>query len=88
MDYDEYIGDAALKKLGRKAWNKRVSWALRCVRDLTGYDQLHIGGGNARHLKLELASNIRIVPNEAGIIGGVRLWDPQLDAAFAMGSSK
>ena len=84
-DYDQYIGDAALKAIGRKRWNKRLSLALTCVRNLTGYDQLHIGGGNARHIRLELEQNVRIVGNDAGIIGGVRLWDPQLDPAFASG---
>jgi polyphosphate glucokinase len=84
-DYDQYIGDAALKKIGRKRWNKRLEYALSCVRNLTSYDLLHIGGGNARHIRLELEQNIRIVSNEAGIIGGVRLWDPQLDPDFAMG---
>jgi polyphosphate glucokinase len=82
LDYDQYIGDAALKKCGRKRWNKRLSFALTCVRNLTGYDLLHIGGGNARNIKLDLEQNIRIVPNEAGITGGVRLWDPHLDTAF------
>jgi polyphosphate glucokinase len=84
-DYDQYIGDAAFKKLGRKQWNKRLSRVLRCVEDLTGYDSLHIGGGNAQHNRLDLDAKIRIVPNEAGITGGLRLWDPQLDAAFAAG---
>jgi polyphosphate glucokinase len=84
-DYDQYIGDAALRKIGRKRWNKRLAFALSCVRGLTGYDLLHIGGGNARHIRLELEQNVRIVPNEAGIVGGVRLWDPRLDPYFAMG---
>jgi polyphosphate glucokinase len=84
-DYDQYVGDAALKSIGRKRWNKRLGRALGCVRTLTLYDTLHIGGGNARHIRLELEQNIRIVPNEAGITGGVRLWDKQLDAAFTSG---
>jgi polyphosphate glucokinase len=84
-DYDRYVGDAALKSIGRKRWNKRLGYALTRVRDLTGYDLLHIGGGNARHIRLELEQNVRIVGNEAGITGGVRLWDPELDAAFAVG---
>ncbi len=84
-DYDQYIGDAALKTIGRKRWNKRLARALTCVRNLTLYDLLYIGGGNARHIRLELEQNIRIVPNEAGITGGVRLWDPRLDAAFTSG---
>jgi polyphosphate glucokinase len=84
-DYDQYVGDAALKAIGRKRWNRRLARALSCVRNLTLYDLLYIGGGNARHIRLELEQNIRIVPNEAGITGGVRLWDPRLDAAFTSG---
>ena len=83
MDYDQYVGDAAMRKIGRKRWNKRVAYALTCVKNLTGYDLLHLGGGNAKHIKFDLESNIRIVPNEAGITGGVRLWDKSLDPAFA-----
>jgi polyphosphate glucokinase len=86
-DYDQYIGDAALKNIGRKRWNTRVSRALGHVRDLTNYDLLHLGGGNARNIKFPLEQNINIVPNEAGITGGVRLWDPRLDAAFTSGRS-
>ncbi len=84
-DYDQYIGNDAMKAIGRKRWNKRVGRALTCVRSLTFYDLMYIGGGNARHLRLDLDQNIRIVPNEAGIIGGVRLWDPLLDPAFTAG---
>jgi polyphosphate glucokinase len=82
-DYDQYIGEAALKSIGPKRWNKRVAHALDCVRTLTYYDVLFIGGGNARHLKIPLEQNVHIVPNDAGITGGVRLWDAKLDAAFA-----
>ena len=84
-DYDRYIGDAAMRAISRKRWNKRLARALSCVRDLTLYDMLYIGGGNARHIRLELEQNVRIVPNEAGITGGVRLWDAQLDPAFTSG---
>lgn len=86
-DYDQYIGNAALQAIGRKRWNKRLARALCCVRNLTLYDTLYIGGGNARHIRLELEQNVRIVPNEAGIVGGVRLWDPRLDPAFTSGAS-
>jgi polyphosphate glucokinase len=86
-DYDAYIGNAALQSIGRKRWNKRLTHALACIRALTGYDTLYIGGGNARHLKLELDKNVEIVPNEAGIAGGVRLWDRVLDRHFEAGGS-
>ena len=46
---------------------------------------LYIGGGNAKHLQLDLAGNIRVVSNEAGITGGVRLWDKTLDQIFSNG---
>lgn len=84
-DYDQYTGDAAMKKVRRKRWNKCLSLALICIRNLTGYDVLYIGGGNARHIRLALEPNVRIVPSDAGITGGVRLWDSRLDRAFSGG---
>jgi polyphosphate glucokinase len=85
-DYDQYVGNEAMHDIGRKRWNKRVAFALECVKNLTGYDTLYIGGGNARLLKLTLDANVHIVPNDAALIGGVRLWDAQLDPAFTMGA--
>ena len=43
---------------------------------------LYIGGGNARKLTLELPPHVRIVSNTAGITGGIRLWEPELDELF------
>jgi len=80
--YDEFIGVAAFKAVGRKRWNRRVRRALDCVTTLVGYDTLYIGGGNAKNLDLDLAANIRIVSNNAGITGGVRLWDVVLETTF------
>jgi len=81
-DYDQYVGNAAFLAIGRKRWNNRLARALACVRGLTSYDVLYIGGGNARRIKFRLDQNMHIVSNDAGITGGVRLWDPRLDAAF------
>jgi polyphosphate glucokinase len=50
---------------------------------LVNYDALYIGGGNAKHIKLDLPDNVRIVPNEAGVTGGIKLWEPKVDYAFA-----
>lgn len=80
--YDQFIGVVAYRKVGRKRWNRRVSRALAAITTLVGYDTLYIGGGNAKQLTLELASNAKVVANEAGITGGVRLWDGRLDAMF------
>jgi polyphosphate glucokinase len=73
--YDQYIGNAAFRAVGRKRWNRRVRKAIDYINTLTSCDTLYIGGGNAKNLQLELPSNVRIVSNEAGITGGIRLWD-------------
>lgn len=72
--FDQHIGNAARKKVGNKAWSKRVSKAIDAMRTLTWFDHLYIGGGNAKHLDLELPNEITLVSNEAGLIGGVALW--------------
>lgn len=79
--YDQYVGNAAFRAVGRKAWNKRVRRAIDSITTLTTCDTLYIGGGNAKNLQLELPSNVRIVSNEAGITGGIRLWDGVFAAA-------
>ncbi len=83
--YDEYIGAAAFKEIGRKKWNRRVKRALGWIETLVNYETLYIGGGNAKHLALNLPDNVHLVSNEAGITGGVRLWDHRLDEVFANG---
>ncbi|MFL5252087.1 MAG: ROK family protein [Rhodopila sp.] len=80
--YEDMIGVVALRDVGKKRWNKRVKRAIEAITALIGYDLLYIGGGNAKHLALDLAPNVKIVSNEAGITGGVRLWDVKLDSLF------
>jgi polyphosphate glucokinase len=81
--YDQFIGALAYKDVGRKRWNRRVRRALDSITTLVGYDMLYIGGGNAKRIEFDLPANIKVVSNEAGITGGVRLWDQALDGAFA-----
>ncbi len=83
MTYDQYLGVAALKKVGRKHWQRRVQRALAQLRAVVNFDMLYIGGGDAQKVDFELPADIRIVSNDAGITGGVRLWDSRLDDAFA-----
>jgi polyphosphate glucokinase len=72
--FDEYLGDKERKKAGNKQWNKRVEKMLPFLFTLLNYDRLYIGGGNAKHLTIELPKGARIVPNIAGIKGGAGLW--------------
>ena len=80
--YDQYIGNVALRAVGRKRWNRRVRTAIGFIRTLTDCDILYVGGGNSRHLQGDLPKYVRIASNEAGITGGIRLWDAKLDAMF------
>lgn len=73
-DYDQQIGDKALKKIGKKRWNRRVKQAIETLRMLTNFDTLYIGGGNASRIKFELDPDVKIISNEAGVRGGVWLW--------------
>jgi polyphosphate glucokinase len=81
--YDHYVGEAAEKAVGKGRWNRRVERAIGFIHTLTSCDILYIGGGNAKQIKFELPPWVRIVSNEAGITGGIHLWDAKLDAMFA-----
>lgn len=72
--YDQQLGNAARKRVGRRTWNRRVKKAIRNLRSLTHFDRLYIGGGNARRIDFELDPDVTIVSNEAGIKGGIALW--------------
>ncbi|WP_179412546.1 ROK family protein [Mucilaginibacter sp. E4BP6] len=79
--YDEYIGEKALERDGKKKWNKRMEKVFEVLKTVFNYDTLYIGGGNADKLNFKLDDNMKIVTNEDGIKGGSRLWtvehDPQ-----------
>jgi polyphosphate glucokinase len=81
--YDQYLGNAALHEVGKHRWNRRVERAIGHIETLTNFDMLYIGGGNAKAITFDLPERAKIVSNDAGITGGVRLWDPRLDEAFA-----
>jgi len=78
--YEEQLGQAARKKVGNKRWNRRVSRAIDALRILTNFDALYVGGGNARHLDLDLPSDVRVIANEYGMRGGAKLWADELIA--------
>lgn len=73
--YEGFVGQAALARVGRRRWNRRVAKVIDRLRALIQFDRLYIGGGNARLIRGELATDVRIVSNRAGILGGIALWD-------------
>lgn len=73
MTYDEYLGDAELKRIGVKKWRKHVHRAIGLIQTLVNCDHLYVGGGNADKLD-GIPVGVSIVSNEAGLTGGIRLW--------------
>jgi polyphosphate glucokinase len=80
--YDQYLGTGALADVGKKKWNKRLERVLGFLVTLIDYDTLYIGGGNAKHIEIQLPGNVHIVPNAAGITGGVGLWSDRMDDTY------
>jgi polyphosphate glucokinase len=72
--FNQYVGNAALKQIGVKRWNRRVERVIEAFRTLFLFDTLYIGGGNAKKVTLELPRDVKIVSNEMGLTGGIRLW--------------
>ncbi|HXX30599.1 MAG TPA: ROK family protein [Myxococcaceae bacterium] len=73
--YEEYIGKGALEKVGKKKWNRRVARVIAQVEPIFNPRFLYLGGGNAKHIKVSLPSHVKIVSNEAGLLGGIALWN-------------
>ena len=73
--YNEYVGNEALQRCGRKKWNRRVLATIAAVESLLHFDTLYLGGGNARHVAVALPANVRVASNDNGITGGIHLWD-------------
>jgi polyphosphate glucokinase len=80
--YNDWLGHTALEAKGRRRWNRRVAKVIAIVRDLVNFDRLYLGGGNAAKIDLDLPPAVELVSNEAGITGGVRLWDAAHDDLF------
>ena len=80
--YDQYVGEAVLEEIGEKHWNRRIRRVIANMATLLDYDTLYIGGGNARLIVPPVPDKVKLVSNEAGITGGVRLWDKRMDVSF------
>ncbi|HUO04459.1 MAG TPA: ROK family protein [Candidatus Binataceae bacterium] len=72
--YEDELGHRALKKHGKKKWNKNLSAAISELAQTFNYDRLFIGGGNTKYISLALPSNVKVVSNNDGLIGGIKLW--------------
>lgn len=77
--FDIALGNAQRKEIGNERWVKRVRRAIADFDEMIHFDHLYVGGGNAKHLTAaDIGPRGEIIPNTAGILGGVRVWE--LDA--------
>jgi polyphosphate glucokinase len=78
--YNDYIGSEALLRKGAKKWSRRVRRVIKILYSLLHYDVLYLGGGNAAKV-FDPPAGVRIASNQAGITGGIRLWDANRDTS-------
>lgn len=81
--YEELLGQKALDRDGKKKWNKHLQKAIPQLFNLFYYDRLLVGGGNTEHIDFELPESVHQIPNIAGIVGGVALWNSAAIGAVA-----
>lgn len=82
--YNDYIGSKALRREGAKKWSHRVRKTIKILNSLLHYDVLYLGGGNGDKV-INPPGDVRIASNHAGIAGGIRLWDADVERYFFMG---
>jgi polyphosphate glucokinase len=73
--YEEYLGVAALQSDGAEKWNRHLQRALDQIAPVWNPDRIYLGGGNAKHVTLQLPPNVKVASNLAGLLGGIALWD-------------
>ena len=71
--YEEYLGDAGLKRLGRKRWREHVWNVVKLLRRALEAEEVVIGGGNVKKLD-EMPPGVRAGDNANAFTGGFRLW--------------
>jgi polyphosphate glucokinase len=74
MTFDALLNDVALKDRGIERWNRRLREAVATLRWTVHFDHLYIGGGNAEAIRFRPGRDVTIISNEAGIRGGIALW--------------
>jgi predicted NBD/HSP70 family sugar kinase len=78
--YEDYVGDRALKRLGKKRWRRCVADVVDRLKNALEAEYVVLGGGNSRHLK-DLPEGVELGDNRNAFIGGIRLWNEETKRA-------
>jgi polyphosphate glucokinase len=74
QSFEEYVGAAGLKRLGRRKWQEHVFDVVTVLRAAFLADYVVLGGGNVKKLE-ELPPACRMGDNSNAFTGGLRLWE-------------
>jgi len=72
--YEDYLGNAGLKRFGKKKWRRYVNDVVTRLRNALLADSVVLGGGNVRLID-EFPPGVRPGKNANAIRGGYRLWN-------------
>jgi polyphosphate glucokinase len=72
--FEQYVGQAGLKRLGRRKWQAAVFDVIARLRDALLPEYFVLGGGNAKKLD-ELPPGCRQGDNSNAFVGGLRMWE-------------
>lgn len=79
LTYDDYVGEHERLRLGDAHWSRRIRRVVAGLRAMYMWDRLYLGGGNSARItpthRARLGEDVVIVPNDAGVRGGVRAWE-------------
>jgi len=78
--FEEYVGERALLRLGKKKWRKYAGDVIRQLKEALEADYVVLGGGNA-DLLADLPRGARLGTNDNAFLGGFRLWEKPADLA-------
>lgn len=71
--YEEYLGLAGLKRLGKKKWLRHVGQVVEMLKTALQAEYVVLGGGNSKLIAVPPAG-ARLGANSNAILGGYRLW--------------
>jgi polyphosphate glucokinase len=71
--YEEYVGNAGLRRFGKKKWRRHVADVVTRLKAALEADDVVVGGGNAKRLRA-LSKGVRLGSNANAFVGGYRLW--------------
>jgi polyphosphate glucokinase len=72
--FEEYVGVAALKRMGKKKWQSVVVDVIGRLQAALLPDYVVLGGGNTKKLD-SMPPGCQAGDNENAFLGGVRLWE-------------